>query len=145
VIVSTGGGILEPIDLEPLPPNVKAFSFVDSRAVLGRARAHVTHAGASSIHESLLAGVPMVCLPQAVDQPLWAARLGELRAAETVELAPEAIRAAVRRLLEDDRPRASAHALGQRLASYDGAARAVKLVDRMLTVNPDTASATCTA
>jgi MGT family glycosyltransferase len=142
VVVSTGRGILEPADLEPLPANAKAFSFVDSREVLGRARAHITHAGGGSVHESLLAGVPMVCLPQGVDQPLWAQRMHSLGAAETIDVAPQAIKAAVRRLLEDDQPRARADALGQKLISYNGAERAIKLVDRLLAANPATASAT---
>jgi UDP:flavonoid glycosyltransferase YjiC (YdhE family) len=65
-----------------------------------------------------------------------------LGAAETIDVAPQAIKAAVRRLLEDDQPRARADALGQKLISYNGAERAIKLVDRLLAANPATASAT---
>ena len=64
VLVSTGGGIVSATDLRPLPPNVELRKFVPAREVLARASAHITHGGCNSVHESLLAAVPMACLPQ---------------------------------------------------------------------------------
>ena len=120
--------------LGPLPRNVSVHGYVDSRALLARASVHVTHAGAGSVQESLLAGVPMVCIPQGADNANWASRVEELGAGETVRQDAEAVRAAVRRLLEDGRPRRRAEELGRRLGAYDGAARLLRVVEEVLAV-----------
>jgi dTDP-L-oleandrosyltransferase len=122
--------------LGPLPGNVSVHGYVDSRAVLARASVHVTHAGAGSVQESLLAGVPMVCIPQGVDNANWANRVEVLGAGETVRQDPEAVRAAVRRLLEDERPRRRAEELGRRFGAYDGAAHLQRVVEELLAVAP---------
>ena len=68
VLISGAGRSLTAEDLGPMPPNVVVRESVPAREVLARASIHVTHGGCNSVHESLLAGVPMVCLPQAFDQ-----------------------------------------------------------------------------
>lgn len=135
VVVSTGRGFVRPADLQPLPSNVAVFDFVDAREVLSRARVHITHGGIGSVHESLLAGVPMVCLPQGIDQFAWAHHAARLGVGERAEPTPEAIRAAVSRLLDDARPTAAAQALGRKLARYNGAERVTKLIERALIGN----------
>src|SRR3954469_287030 len=62
VVLSTGGR--DPAEIGTVPANATVVPHVDSRAVLARAAAHVTHGGANSVHESLIAAVPMVCVPQ---------------------------------------------------------------------------------
>jgi MGT family glycosyltransferase len=140
VIVSTGRGMITPVELQPLPANIKAHEWVNSRQVLSTAGVHVTQAGGSSVHESLLAGVPMVCLPQDVDQNLWARRVCDLGVGEAPELDPVEVRAAVLRLLADDAPRSQAQAIGRRLAEYDGGAEVRRLIDEALA--PPTGRAT---
>ena len=58
----------------------RSSAYVPSRAVLSHAALHITHGGANSVHESLAAGVPMVCLPQGDDHHLWAERVRVLGA-----------------------------------------------------------------
>jgi MGT family glycosyltransferase len=132
VIASTGRSSVAPAGLGPLPANAVVHEFVDSREVLARASVHVTHGGCSSVHESLLAGVPMVCLPVGADQFDWAGRVEELGAGQTIEMTPEAIRGAVRRMLVDRGPRERAVELGRHLASYDGPRRVGELVEEVL-------------
>jgi UDP:flavonoid glycosyltransferase YjiC (YdhE family) len=93
---------------------------------------HITHCGNNSVHETLLAGVPMLCVPQAYDQFPLAGRVAELGAGLIAEEDPEAIRTGVRRLLADDAPRARARQLGRHLAAYDGEGRVAELVERAL-------------
>ena len=100
VLLSTGGGSVTASDLEPLPSNVSVHEFVDARQVLARSSVHVTHAGCNSVHESLLSGVPMVCLPQAFDQFELAQRVEQLGAGLISEQIPDQIRAAVRSVME---------------------------------------------
>jgi MGT family glycosyltransferase len=132
VLVSTGAGRVSSEALAPLPPNVVVREFVDAREVLGRASVHITHCGNNSVHETLLAGVPMLCMPQAYDQFPLAGRVVALGAGRIAEEDPEAVRAGVRWLLEDDAPRARAQELGQHLASYDGEGRVAEVFEQVL-------------
>ena len=131
VLAATGGA---PVDeLGPLPANVTAAEWVDSRAVLAGAAVHVTHGGAGSVHESLLAEVPMVCLPQGADHFHWAARIRELGVGEVVEAPdPAAIRGAVRRLLADPGPRRRLAEIAERLRAHPGARIVEQAVEELL-------------
>jgi MGT family glycosyltransferase len=120
LLVSTGGR-LDPEAFEPLPPNVTVVDYVDSRAVLANAALHVTHGGANSIHESLAAGVPMVCLPQGDDHHLWAERVRVLGAGVVLaDAKPDGIRAAVFEVLADDAARRRADEVAQHLREFPG-------------------------
>jgi len=132
VLVSTGDGRVSPEDLEPLPANVAVRDFVPAREILARAAVHITHGGCNSTHECLLAGVPMVVIPQAYDQFPLAVRIEELGVGRGAAEDPMEIRAAVRWLLEDESPRARARELAQHLAQYDGESRVAALVERAL-------------
>src|SRR5205807_4235702 len=123
VLISTGKGPFSAADLEPLPANVVVRDFVPARDVLARASVHITHGGCNSVHESLLAGVPMLFMPQAFDQFPLADRIELLGAGRIVWEEPEAIRAGVRWLLLDELPRSRANDLGEHLATYDGESR----------------------
>jgi MGT family glycosyltransferase len=74
-----------PADLGPLPANAEQHAFVPQLAVLARARAFVTHAGAGGTQEGLWYGVPMVAVPQAVDQFMNADRIVELGVGRRVD------------------------------------------------------------
>jgi len=132
IVVSTGRGSVTARDLAPLSGNAVVHEFVDSREVLARTAVHVTHGGGSSVHESLLAGVPMVCLPQGSDQWAWGQRVQELGAGRIVARDPHAIRSAVRDLLEDRAARDRAAQVGRSLAAYPGERRVAELVERTL-------------
>jgi MGT family glycosyltransferase len=136
VVISTGRGPISPADLGPLPANISAREYVSGRDLLARAAVTITHCGANSVHEALMAGVPMVCLPQAADQLEWAARIARLGAGQIIEPTPDAIRAAVRQLIEDPRARERARELGQRLVAYDGAGEVSRLVAEVLGAPP---------
>lgn len=61
--------------LGPVPSWVQVHESVPQPAVLQQADCFITHAGMGSCTEGLWFGVPMVAVPQAVDQPANAARL----------------------------------------------------------------------
>lgn len=58
-----------------LPSNVTVRRFVPQLGVLAHTDVFVTHAGANSLHEALLLGVPLVCVPHFGDQPQNATRV----------------------------------------------------------------------
>lgn len=65
-------------DLGPVPGNVDVRPWFPQPAVLRHARAFVSHAGMNSVMEALYYGVPLVCVPQMVEQELNAGRVAEL-------------------------------------------------------------------
>jgi MGT family glycosyltransferase len=131
-LISTGGH-LDPGDFAPLPANVAVQRFVDSREVLGRAAVHVTHGGGSSVHESLVAAVPMVCLPQGSDQWGWSGRMVACGVGVLSGPEPAAIRAAILRQLESEAAHAAAKSIAAQLLSYPGNALISETVESILT------------
>jgi MGT family glycosyltransferase len=123
VVISTGRGSVTPEDLAPLPPNFDVHDFVPTQEVLARASVHITHGGCNSAHESLLAGVPMVCLPQAFDQLPLSRRIEQLGVGLVSEEDPVEVRRSVRSLLRDPEAHRRARALSEHLLHYDGEAR----------------------
>lgn len=66
--------------LSSLPPNVTLRTSIQQVEMLSNhAHAFVTHAGFNSLQESLVAGVPLIAIPQAVDQPANARKIQESR------------------------------------------------------------------
>jgi vancomycin aglycone glucosyltransferase len=51
---------------------------VNQQALFGRVAAVVHHGGAGTTTTATLAGAPQVVVPQATDQPYWAARVADL-------------------------------------------------------------------
>ena len=64
-----------PHDFGPIPPHILIVNKVPQIAILKRSSIFVTHAGFSSIRESLYCGVPMIAFPCWLDQPGNAARV----------------------------------------------------------------------
>lgn len=121
-------------DLGPVPANTRVLRWVPQLAVLGHASAFVTHAGMGGSSEGLWQGVPMVAVPQAVDQFGNAARLAELGVARHLpadEVTPEALRAALLSL-DDPAVRARSAALRDELRAAGGVERAADLVEAEL-------------
>jgi MGT family glycosyltransferase len=135
VLISTGRGIVSSAELEPLPSNVEVREFVSAREVLARATVHVTHGGSNSVHESLLAAVPMVCIPQAYDQFPLSRRVQQLGAGLIVKEDPLEIRDGVGLLLGSAEAHSRARELGQHLANYDGEDRVAAAIDSVLADN----------
>lgn len=77
-VVISIGQYVETSALGPVPSNIELHRWVPQLAVLEHASAFVTHAGMGGCSEGLYHGVPMVAVPQAVDQFLNAQRLTEI-------------------------------------------------------------------
>lgn len=129
------GRYADPAGIGPLPPNVELHRWVPQLAVLGRASLFVTHAGMGGCSEGLYQGVPMVAVPQAVDQPGNAAvleALGVGRALEPSRVTPESLRAAVLELSGDPEVARRSAALRAELRAAGGAAAAADLIEAAL-------------
>lgn len=67
------------------PEHVQVHAFVDQIGVLERARLFVTHGGMNSVSEAIAHAVPMIVIPQGVDQHLVAKQAAGHGAAIAIE------------------------------------------------------------
>jgi UDP:flavonoid glycosyltransferase YjiC (YdhE family) len=63
------------------PAHVRAYPFVDQLAVLAHARLVVSHGGLQTVTEALVHGIPLIVIPQDVDQHMVGHRAAGLGAA----------------------------------------------------------------
>jgi zeaxanthin glucosyltransferase len=105
------------------------------RAMLARADAVVSHAGLNTALDAAEAGVPVLALPIAFDQPGCAARLvwsGLGRALDPRFATAGRIARALDRLLSDRRHRDAGRRLAAQVAEAGGAARAAAIAEQAL-------------
>ncbi|MEV0151321.1 MULTISPECIES: macrolide family glycosyltransferase [unclassified Nonomuraea] len=123
-------------ELGPVPSNVEVHSWVPQRAILEQADAFVTHAGMGGCGEGLLAGVPMIAVPQAAEQFLNADRLVELgvaRRIDTPDATAETLRTALTELVADTEVARRSAALQADARAEGGTTRAADLIEHLLT------------
>ena len=112
VLVTVGPGT-DPGRLGPQPPHVLVADFAPHALVLPRCTALVTQGGAGTILAALCHGLPHLILPQGADQFANAATAEQAGVALVLpppEVTPDGVRAAVQRLLADQRLAAAARA-----------------------------------
>lgn len=118
-----------------LPGRPIVVPFAPQTALLERAKVFVTHAGLTSVLESLQAGVPMIAIPMVDTQPGVATRLRSLGVAEIIEPAsvtPAAVRAALARVMLPEGATERARACSRRLAmGSDGVCAAAGWVEKL--------------
>ncbi|HST39208.1 MAG TPA: macrolide family glycosyltransferase [Conexibacter sp.] len=130
-VVMSIGEHVETMALGPVPDNIELHRFVPQLAVLERATAFVTHAGMGSAKEGLAAGVPMIAVPQAVDQFGNADRLVELGVGRRLatDASPAELRAALLELTTDEAVAQRLGALRREIQEEGGAMRAADLLE----------------
>lgn len=122
-------------DLGEVPANVEVHSWVPQLAVLKKADAFITHAGAGGSQEGLATATPMVAVPQAVDQFGNADMLQGLGVARHVpmeEATAEVLREAVLALVDDPEVARRLAAIQQDMAGEGGTKRAADLIESEL-------------
>jgi MGT family glycosyltransferase len=134
-VVIAAGAHVTPEEIGPVPAGVEIHRWVPQFAALGHARAFVTHAGAGGCSEGLYQGVPMIAVPQAVDQFGNAALLQALGVGRHVpreEATPERLRQALRELTESPGVAARSAALRAEVRAEGGARAAADVVESLL-------------
>lgn len=125
----------DPGELGAVPPSVEVRTWVPQRAILEQADAFVTHAGMGGCGEGLMAGVPMIAVPQGAEQFMNADRLVELgiaRRVDTADATAATLRTALTDLLADpDRAARSRH-LQTAARTEGGTSRAADLIENLL-------------
>jgi UDP:flavonoid glycosyltransferase YjiC (YdhE family) len=116
------------------PPNVHIERHVAQTRLLPHCDAFISHGGFNSVKESLGCGVPLVVVPIMSDEPYSAERcsaLGVSRAIAPSERTPEAIREAVRAVLQDSSYRVHAEDLSAEMHALPGPEHVVELLARL--------------
>lgn len=122
-------------ELGVIPPNIEVHDWVPQLAVLKQADAFITHAGMGGSREGLACGVPMVAVPQTLDQFANADMLQALGVARHVPMAKataEALREAVLGMTCNPEVAARSAAIRQQIAAEGGTRRAADLIEREL-------------
>ena len=103
VIMSVGTAV-DPSVFGPLPDNFTAAQYVPQLSVLEEADLFITHGGMNSINEAVMALVPMIVVPNTVEQAINAAQIETLQGGlylEPERLTAERLRSATAQVLAD--------------------------------------------
>jgi MGT family glycosyltransferase len=130
VIMSIGTAV-DPTSLGPLPDNFAAAQYVPQLAVLEEADLFITHGGMNSINEAVMALVPMIVVPNTVEQAINAARIEQLQSGlylEPERLTPKMLRTAAERILADPSLAEGLQRLRQSFIAGGGVTRAADAI-----------------
>jgi UDP:flavonoid glycosyltransferase YjiC (YdhE family) len=130
-VIVTVGRDNDPAVLGELPGNARAEQFIPQAELLPHCSAVVHHAGAGTTFGVLAHGLPSVALPQSADNFVIADRLAAAGAARVVmpdSVTEDAIRAAVRDVLDADRYRSRAQQLAAEIATMPSAQEVATLL-----------------
>lgn len=133
VVVTVGRG-LDPAAFGPQPPHVRVERHLPQAQVLARCDLVVSHGGSGTVVDALAAGLPSVLLPLGADQLLNTARceaLGVGVALDPVRVTPQAIAAAVTRVLDDRAMVAAARRFAREIAALPGPDACVPALERI--------------
>lgn len=134
-VVVTVGPDRDPGELGPQPPHVVVARYLPYSLLMPRLDAVVSHAGAGTLLGSLAAGLPSVLLPHGAEQFVNAASACAAGVAEMLppdSIAPAAVRALVRQVLDEPCYRSAAWKLQAEIAAMPAATEvlsATKVVD----------------
>lgn len=126
------GRFVDPADLGPIPANFTVSQWVPQSSILTRANAFITHAGMGGVMEALAQGVPLIAVPQAVDQLLTGPRIEELGLGHHIpsdEVTVDRLRTALRHVSTDAEIAANLKAVQQEIVASGGVRRAADIVE----------------
>lgn len=136
-LILTVGRSNDPAQFQPPAPNIKVARYIPQTLLLPRCDAIIFHGGYNSLHSALWHGLPMVLIPQqAGDNLPTAGRCIETGVGVMVEGAPpaaEAVRAAVKTILEEPGYRARAQQLQNEIKALPPLSAAVKRLEILAT------------
>ena len=130
VVFAVGDGVVTE-EIAPIPENVVIVSSAPQVELLSHSVLCITHAGLNTVLETLAAGIPMVAIPVAYDQPGVAARIAYHGVGEFVpyeKLSADAIFDSIRSVLGNPIYRAKAKRSQSALAQNDGLGKAASLI-----------------
>jgi MGT family glycosyltransferase len=138
VIMSTGKRV-QPDSLGKLPENIVVYDWVPQTEVIKRASLFITHAGLNSVHDGLYFGVPLLLIPQQIEQFMTALRVVELGAGlmlQADKVNADTLKVMAVQLLSDHHFAEEANRIGETFRSAGGMARAAEAIEGLLRNKP---------
>ncbi|MFD6333042.1 macrolide-inactivating glycosyltransferase [Streptomyces niveus] len=129
------GKFVDPSELGEIPGNIEVHPWVPQLAILKKADAFITHAGAGGSQEGLATGTPMLAIPLAVDQFGNAdtlVQLGVARQLPMEDVTAEALREAVTVLVADPEVARRGEEIKQDMAKEGGTHQAADIIESAL-------------
>jgi UDP:flavonoid glycosyltransferase YjiC (YdhE family) len=126
------GRFTDPAELGPLPANFVVRQWLPQASILTRASAFITHAGMGGVMEALAQGVPLIAVPQAVDQLLTGPRIEELGLGRHIprdEVTVDRLRLALLEVSTNADIAASLARIRREIAESGGVRRAADIVE----------------
>lgn len=133
-VVAHGGGLSDS-EAGSLPGDPLVRAFLPQTQILRQCSAAILHGGFNTVLDALAAGIPIVAVPLAFEQPATAARLARVGAACVVSPADGgrgALEPALRRVLTNPTYRQAARLFAIEMAAGGGATEAAAMVDAAL-------------
>jgi UDP:flavonoid glycosyltransferase YjiC (YdhE family) len=133
VVISAGRRPLSA--LPPLPANARAAEFLPDAELLPKVAVYVTNGGYGGLHYAMENGVPIVVAGDTEDKPEGAARVAWAGVGinlKTGRPKPQAIRAAVRKVLGDARYRTASQRIGAAIKASPGVDGLIDQMEAML-------------
>ncbi len=127
VVLSIGKNT-DPATVGPVPKNFLLSGYVPQLELLPRTSLFVSHGGANSFMESMYFGIPVVLIPQQIEQHITAERAVELGVGALLErddVTAQTLREAVERVAHDASYREHAQQMQQSIRKEGGYNRAV--------------------
>ena len=103
-VIMSVGKAHDPAALGPIPPNFTVAQYVPQLDVLNQADLFITHGGLNSINEAVMALVPMIGVPNTIEQSVNAYRVEQLNGGlylEPHKLTAQKLRSAAEQVLSD--------------------------------------------
>ncbi len=125
---------VDPDQLDRVPANVRAVSFVPLHALAPTCGAVIHHAGPGTLATVAGHGVPQLALPYSFDEPIFAEKLAAQGAGLSIppaEVTGESVRAAVLRLLDEPAFRERAAALRAEMLAQPSPNEAVARLEEL--------------
>jgi MGT family glycosyltransferase len=133
VVIMSVGRAVEPGSLEPIPENFSVAQFVPQLSVLKDADVFITHGGMNSISEAVMYGVPMIVVPNTVEQALNAARVEQLLGGvylESHKLTVEQLQITADKMIADPAFRTGLERIRQSFLAGGGVQRAAEAIEK---------------
>lgn len=128
-VILVVGEQTSPDSLGPLPENIEVFGIIRQVEVLQHVDGFVTQGGMNSVHEALYYQVPLVVVPQSIDQFFMARRVHELGVGIHLKRPTiDGLQKAVHRILHETSFREQVSAWSQSFKSSGGAKQAVDAI-----------------
>ncbi len=104
VVIMSVGKAVELESLGQIPDNFTVAQFTPQLQILQEADLFISHGGMNSINEAVTYSVPMIVVPNTIEQSINAARIEQLQCGiylDQTQLSVETLRASVARILTD--------------------------------------------